>query len=144
MLPTNVSLEGVDCGNIDSVRLVLASVLPVTYPPSFYKDLVQGKVAGLVASIQGRAVGCVAWRQEEGLLHVLALGVLATHREKGVATVLLERCLKGAAGAFLYVQTDNTEAVQFYSKRGFKVTQTVEGYYKRVTCTKAFKMELCN
>ena len=141
MLPI-ASLETVNSGNIDRVKVVLASVLPVSYPPSFYRDMVQGKVSSCVATIKDRTVGCVAWTCEEGLVNVLALGVLATHRERGVATLLLERCLEGATGAYLYVQTDNCDAVQFYSKRGFRVSQTVEGYYKRVNCTAAHKMEL--
>ena len=138
------NLDPVHSGNIDNVKVVLASVLPVSYPPSFYKDMVKGKISALVARIKDRTVGCVAWHNErEGLVHVLALGVLATHRQRGVASILLERCLEGSSGAYLYLQTDNTEALQFYSKRGFKVCQTVEGYYKRVACTTAFKMEQC-
>ena len=142
MLPVNAALEPVNSGNIDRVKVVLASVLPVSYPPSFYRDMVQGKVSALVAILKDRTVGCVAWTCEGGLVNVLALGVLATHRERGVATQLLERCLEGAIGGYLYVQTDNTEAVEFYKKRGFSVTQTVEGYYKRVACTQAYKMEM--
>ena len=135
-------LEPVNSGNIDNVKVVLASVLPVSYPPSFYKDMVKGRISALVARGKERTVGCVAWQNDrEGLVHMLALGVLATHRQRGVATMLLERCLEGSSGAYLYVQIDNTEAVQFYSNKGFKVCQTVEGYYKRVSCTTAYKME---
>ena len=128
--------------NIDGVKLVLASVLPVSYPPSFYRDLVQGGITGRVAYYKERIVGCVAWVHEAGVVHVMALGVLATHRERGVATQLLEKCLEVGTGAYLYVQTDNTEAIQFYKRRGFIVTQTVQQYYRRVTCTTAYKMEL--
>lgn len=142
MLPVSVTLDTVNSSNIDRVKVVLASVLPVSYPPSFYRDMVQGKVSACVATLKDRTVGCVAWTCEAGVVNILALGVLATHRERGVATLLLERCLEGATGAYLHVQTGNNEAVQFYTKREFTVTQTVDGYYKRVACTQAYKMEL--
>ena len=136
----NVELHQIDSGNIDQVKVVFSCVLPVSYPSSFYRDMEKGKLYGRLAVIKRRAVGCVAWTYESGVVHVLALGVLATHRLQGVATQLLEACLMDSKHAYLYVQANNP-AVQFYSKRGFNVVKTVEDYYKRVSCTTALKME---
>ena len=102
MMPVNAALEPVNNGKIDRVKVVLDRVLLVNYPPSFYRDMVQGKVSAFVALVKDRTVGCVAWISEAGLVNVLALCVLATEkRERGVATQLLERCLLGATGAYL-------------------------------------------
>ncbi len=55
----------------------------------------------------------------------------------GTGTRLLERTLKKAAQdpnvevAVLHVQTSNDEAIRFYEKNGFRVTSTIEGYYKK-------------
>ena len=33
---------------------------------------------------------------------------------------------------YLHVQTTNQEAVEWYTKRGFVIEQTVEGYYRNI------------
>ena len=33
---------------------------------------------------------------------------------------------------YLHVQTTNQEAVDWYTKRGFEIEQTVEGYYRNI------------
>ena len=95
-----------------------------------------------MATIGDKIVGCVVIREESLVkVHILALGVLVLHREKGTASRLMEECLQGIEEAYLHVQTDNQTAIQFYKQRGFVVTETVPDYYKRVTCTEAVKME---
>ena len=52
-------------------------------------------------------------------------------------TRLLDRTLRKAEEdpnieeAVLHVQTNNEEAIRFYSKFGFEVSQTIPGYYKK-------------
>ena len=52
-------------------------------------------------------------------------------------TRLLERTLAKAAAdpniveAHLHVQTSNEEAIRFYKKFGFTVTETMHGYYQK-------------
>ena len=67
--------------------------------------------------------------------------MLVLHRENGIATKLLERCLRSPGKTILFVQTNNTAAVQFYSNRQFKICSTVEKYYRRLECNAAYKME---
>ena len=105
-------------------------------------------------------MGCIIWETlEDGSLHLLALGkvlivgqvlsihiltpsgVLVLHRENGIASMLLERCVRASPKTTLFVQTNNTAAVQFYSKRQFKICSTVENYYRRLDCNAAYKME---
>jgi len=88
-------------------------------------------------------VGGIACRFEKSgsrvRLYIMTLGVLAPYRGRGVGQRLLVRALTEAAketevdDVYLHVQVSNTEAVEFYKKFGFEVTETVVGYYKRLT-----------
>lgn len=42
------------------------------------------------------------------------------------------------ASILLHVQTSNEEAVQFYSKYDFKISETVEKYYSKIEPTSAY------
>jgi ribosomal protein S18 acetylase RimI-like enzyme len=37
------------------------------------------------------------------------------------------------ARVFLHVQTSNEDAIAFYKKFGFTITETIKDYYKRIT-----------
>ena len=136
----NLDVSPIEKKNLDRVKFIMNSVLPVTYPDSFYKNLSIGKYSGLVAEMRGKSVGCIIWERDQGKTNILALGVLVLYREKGVASILLSKCLDDCKEAFLHVQSDNNDAIQFYKHRGFRVEQTLPNYYRRVTCTEAIKM----
>jgi len=136
----NLNVSPIEKENLDRVKFILNSVLPVTYPDSFYKNLSNGKYSGLVAEMRGKSVGCIIWERDQGQTNILALGVLVLYREKGVASILLSKCLDDCKEALLHVQSDNNDAIQFYKHRGFRVEQTLPNYYRRVTCTEAIKM----
>ena len=136
----NLDVSPIEKKNLDRVKFIMNSVLPVTYPDSFYKNLSNGKYSGLVAETRGKSVGCIIWERDQGQTNILALGVLVLYREKGVASILLSKCLDDCEEAFLHVQSDNDDAIQFYKHRGFRVEQTLPNYYRRVTCTEAIKM----
>ena len=137
----NIRVSPIEKENIDRVKFIINSVLPVTYPDSIYKNLSDGKLSGLVAEMGGKSVGCIIWKKDhQGKTNILALGVLVLYREKGVASILLSKCLDGCKDAYLHVQTDNIDAIQFYKHRGFRIEQTINNYYKRITCTDAFEM----
>lgn len=136
----NLNISSIEKANLDRVKFILNSVLPVAYPDSFYKNLSTGKYSGLVAEMRGKSVGCIIWERDQAQTTILALGVLVLYREKGVASILLSKCLDDCKEAFLHVQTDNSDAIQFYKHRGFRIEQTIHNYYRRVTCTEAFKM----
>ena len=136
----NLDVSPIEKKNLDRVKFIMNSVLPVTYPDSFYKNLSIGKYSGLVAEMRGKSVGCIIWERDQRKTNILALGVLVLYREKGVASILLSKCLDDCKEAFLHVQSDNDDAIQFYKHRGFRVEQTLPNYYRRVTCTEAIKM----
>ena len=136
----NLNVSSIEKANLDRVKFILNSVLPVAYPDSFFKHLSTGKYSGLVAEMRGKAVGCIIWERDQTRTNILALGVLVLYREKGIASILLSKCLDYCKEAFLHVQTDNSDAIQFYKHRGFTIEQTIHNYYRRVTCTDAYKM----
>ena len=136
----NLDVSPIEKKNLDRVKFIMNSVLPVTYPDSFYKNLSIGNYSGLVAEMRGKSVGCIICERDKGKTNILALGVLVLYREKGVASILLSKCLDDCKEAFLHVQSDNDDAIQFYKHRGFRVEQNLPNYYRRVTCTEAIKM----
>ncbi len=57
----------------------------------------------------------------------------------GVGTRLIDRCISLVTSslpevqfAYLHVQYDNADAIEFYKKFGFEVGETVENYYPRL------------
>lgn len=42
---------------------------------------------------------------------------------------------------YLHVQSNNEEALEFYKKHGFVVSETCENYYPQFEVTDAFKLE---
>ena len=65
----------IDQDNIDRVKIILNSVLQVSYPNQFYKQITSGKYRGKVAKIKEKLVGCIVWEVcENGDIQVLTLG----------------------------------------------------------------------
>jgi ribosomal protein S18 acetylase RimI-like enzyme len=72
-------------------------------------------------------------------LYIMTFGVLAPYRNRGIGNALLNWVLKdlckdrlGLEAVYLHVQISNTEALEFYKKAGFEITETIENYYKRI------------
>lgn len=72
-------------------------------------------------------------------LYIITLGVLAPYRGMGVGARLLEKSLSvvetslpEVKEACLHVQSNNEEAIAFYSKFGFQVKETIKDYYRRL------------
>jgi len=71
-------------------------------------------------------------------LYIMTLVTLASYRRRGVGRALLESVLKYAKedlkvqSVYLHVQTSNDAARKFYESFGFKIQETIKGYYKRI------------
>ena len=140
---STLTLAVVEQHNVSRLQVLLAGVLPVSYPDAFYKSIVKGKVCAVLAQEGERVVGGMAWSTEGDHIHLLALGVIGQCRRRGVASRLLEHLMQQEhLPVFLFVQTDNTDAIEFYKAKGFQSVATVENYYRRVTCTAAHRMQL--
>ena len=143
LCPSALTLVRVEQHNVSRLQVLLAGVLPVGYPDSFYKSIVKGKVCAVLAQEGDRVTGGMAWNTEGDHIHLLALGVIGQCRRRGVASRLLEHLLQQEhLPVFLYVQTENSDAIEFYRAKGFHSVAPLENYYRRVTCTAAHRMLL--
>jgi len=128
--------------SINQLQVVILSTLPVAYPPSFYSSIIKGRNIAYLASIEGKVVGCVVWREEENGSHLLSLGVYVLHRRRGVGAALLNLFIKQCFSkeTFLFVNVDNTDAILFYQHFGFKPVEKVERYYRGLLNNTAIRM----
>jgi len=72
---------------------------------------------------------------DQATLRILMLAVDDGRSGKGVGSALMDKCMEFAKGRMmssivLEVGTDNKEAIDFYSNRGFKMTGILTGYYR--------------
>src|SRR5215831_8335685 len=78
---------------------------------------------GLLAEDSEGAIGLALYRVSDAACEIVAL--LSHHERRGVGTALLERAVHIARGAgcrrvWLVTTNDNTGAVRFYHRRGFR------------------------
>ena len=139
-------LRPIDANNVGTLRVLNRTILPVQYKDKFYRDVIGYPEEVRQMAYKGdNVVGAVCCRVEDHpsgsgkRLYVMTLGVLAAYRGYQVGTQLLEHVLDHAAkemrevkSVYLHVHTANEDAVSFYSKFGFKVTETIPNYYTRV------------
>ncbi|CAF1883096.1 hypothetical protein HID58_045260 [Brassica napus] len=68
-------------------------------------------------------------------VYIMTLGVLAPYRGIGIGSKLLlnhvlDMCSKqNVSEIYLHVQTNNEDAINFYKKFGFDITDTIPDYY---------------
>lgn len=98
--------------------------------------LVDPRIIGLGASVDGAFVGVVLVRSVADEAEILTILVDAAMRRRGVADRLLSAGLaeaagRGAAAVFLEVAADNTAALGLYRRNGFVEIGRRRGYYRR-------------
>ena len=71
----NLIVVEANVDNLDKIQIILNSVLPVNYPPVFYKNIKSGKYCGYVGIVQERIVGCVIFEEDLDTIQILALGI---------------------------------------------------------------------
>jgi ribosomal-protein-alanine acetyltransferase len=128
------------------VTKLASETLPEQYNPSlfnfFYETFPQGFiVAEKAREIIGFIVG-VKTNPEN--LKILMLSVSKSHRKQSIGSELLKRFLKEVKNAKqieLEVRTDNKEAIHFYQKHGFEITDKIANFYQNNE--DAFTMKKC-
>ncbi len=84
---------------------------------------------------RGDVIGALcAARLGPGRATVSLLAVDSRHRRAGVGSALLENLdracfMNGIATLQLEVRTTNSDAVRFYSRRGYRVAEVLPGFY---------------
>jgi N-alpha-acetyltransferase 50 len=145
-----VEIGDVTPANIEQLKTLNVSALPVRYSTKFYKDLLNNVPPQYIkfAFWNGFTVGAICCRVEDHKneetgtkgkrLYIMTLSVLPAYRRRGVARFLVDHVLTSAAkdnsinDVYLHVQTSNEDALGFYEKLGFLKGEKLEGYYKRV------------
>lgn len=133
--------------DIPEVIKVNMLTLPEHYSDYFYYEiLTEHPQTFIVAELKGNIVGYIMCRIEYGLSHVRRFGLarkghiisvatLNEHRAKGVGSRMVQHALEemkkaGCREAYLEVRVSNEGAIKLYEKIGFKLTNTLQSYYK--------------
>lgn len=71
-------------------------------------------------------------------VYIMTLGVLAPYRGLGIGTKLLNHVIdlsskQNIGSIYLHVQTNNEDAINFYKKFGFEITDMIKNYYTNIT-----------
>ncbi|KAL6980166.1 N-terminal methionine N(alpha)-acetyltransferase NatE [Sarracenia purpurea var. burkii] len=138
-----ISLDGVRDKNLMQLKKLNTALFPVRYNDKYYADALASGEFTKLAYYSDICVGAIACRLEkkEGgavRVYIMTLGVLAPYRGLGIGTMLLNHaldlCSKQNIGEiYLHVQTNNEDAINFYKKFGFEITDTIHNYYTNIT-----------
>ncbi|CAI6005636.1 unnamed protein product [Closterium sp. NIES-65] len=143
---SHVSLDGVRDKNVGQLRKLNAAMFPVKYQEKYYSDAMAAGEYTKLAFYSDVHVGAVACRLEREVgsgggvkVYIMTLGVLAPYRRLGIGSLLLQHVLSqceaegsGVREVYLHVQTNNEDAIAFYSRFGFAITDTIKNYYRRL------------
>eukprot|EP01135_Chromosphaera_perkinsii_P008133 Nk52_evm1s1133 gene=Nk52_evmTU1s1133 len=145
-----IDLGDITPHNIKQLKLLNSVVFPVSYNEKFYKEvLTMGEFAKL-AYYNDIMVGAVCCRTEpvenssDKHLYIMTLGCLAPYRRQKIGSDMLKHVLKqcekdkNIKSIYLHVQISNDEAIDFYKKFGFEITETKKDYYRRIEPADAY------
>lgn len=136
------------------LRQINNAVLPSRYSDKWYNDALEVGALAQLAFFDNKCVGAVRCAVDQPHFHaagtqmsdssperkiyIMTLAVLSPYREYGIATLLIERILAegqelGIHEVYVHAWTENTEAIEWYEKRGFtKSDQPLKGYYRKM------------
>ncbi|KAG6739324.1 N-alpha-acetyltransferase 50-like [Populus alba x Populus x berolinensis] len=139
----SISLDGVRDKNVMQLTKLNVALFPVRYNEKYYADALASGDFTKLAYYSDICVGAIACRLEkkEGgavRVYIMTLGVLAPYRRLGIGTKLLNHVLdlcskQNISEIYLHVQTNNEDALNFYKKFGFEITDTIQNYYTNIT-----------
>ncbi|KAL9376280.1 hypothetical protein Peur_030400 [Populus x canadensis] len=139
----SISLDGVRDKNVMQLTKLNIALFPVRYNEKYYADALASGDFTKLAYYSDICVGAIACRLEkkEGgavRVYIMTLGVLAPYRRLGIGTKLLNHVLdlcskQNISEIYLHVQTNNEDALNFYKKSGFEITDTIQNYYTNIT-----------
>ncbi|KAJ6820387.1 N-alpha-acetyltransferase 50 [Iris pallida] len=144
-MKTTISLDGVRDKNVMQLKKLNMALFPVRYNDKYYADALSSADFTKLAYYNDICVGAIACRIEkkEGgggavRVYIMTLGVLAPYRGLGIGTKLLNHVLdlsakQNISDVYLHVQTSNDDAIAFYKKYGFEITDTIHNYYTNIT-----------
>ncbi|XP_076961111.1 uncharacterized protein LOC143637656 [Bidens hawaiensis] len=139
----SVSLDCVLDDNLTQLKKLNSILFPVRYNNKYYADVLASGDFTKLAYYSDTCVGSITCRLEKkddgaARVYIMTLGVLAPYRGLGIGTQLLNHVLdlsskENVSEVYLHVQTNNEDAINFYKKFGFEITETIRNYYVRIT-----------
>ncbi|KAB2629375.1 N-alpha-acetyltransferase 50-like [Pyrus ussuriensis x Pyrus communis] len=137
------SLDGLRDKNVMQLKKLNTALFPVRYNDKYYADALASGDFTKLAYFSDICVGAIACRlekKENGAVrvYIMTLGVLAPYRGLGIGKQLLNHSLdlcakQNISEIYLHVQTNNEDAINFYKKFGFEITETIQNYYTNIT-----------
>ncbi|CAD5125917.1 DgyrCDS14099 [Dimorphilus gyrociliatus] len=148
----HIELGDITQHNVNQLKRLNQVIFPVTYNNNFYKDVLEVGSLAQLAYYNDIVVGGVCCRVDKSQdgqkkLYIMTLGCLAPYRRLGIGTVMVEHvlgiCEKDGTynSVYLHVQVNNDDAIEFYKKFDFEVTEKRENYYKRIEPPDAYVLE---
>ncbi|CAN6992359.1 unnamed protein product [Brassica oleracea var. botrytis] len=134
----SLSLDGVRDKNMMQLKKLNTVLFPVRYNDKYYADAISSGEFTKLAYYSDICVGAIACRLETKggtmRVYIMTLGVLAPYRGIGIGSKLLNHVLdmctkQNVSEIYLHVQTNNEDAIKFYKKFGFDITDTIPDYY---------------
>ncbi|GMI94729.1 N-terminal acetyltransferase 50 [Hibiscus trionum] len=131
-----ISLEEVREKNLMQLRKLNSDLFPVAFPDEYYDFALASGEFTKLAYYNDICVGAIASsveKKEDGAnrMYIMSVGVLPPYRGLGIGGKLLKHvldlCLKQhIPEIYLHVMTNNEEAIKFYTKFGFEITETLK------------------
>lgn len=122
--------------DLDAVRTIAREQLHETYSEELFRYFFEDHPGCfLVAEEKGRIIGFIlSIPQDYSMLRIIMLAVKGKWKKRGFGSRLLSEAegyaaLRKLHTIVLEVSTENAEAIDFYTNKGFKVTGVLRGYY---------------
>ncbi|OVA00521.1 GNAT domain [Macleaya cordata] len=139
-----ISLDAVRDKNMMQLKKLNTALFPVRYNDKYYADALASGEFTKLAYYSDICVGSIACRLEKKdggaarVVYIMTLGVLAPYRELGIGSKLLNHVIdlcskQNISEIYLHVQTNNDDAINFYKKFGFEITETIQNYYTNIS-----------
>ncbi len=136
-MPEGIAIRRVEGKDISRIKTIADSRLREEYSFDLFNFFFEKHPeCFLVANVGNDIIGfIVGVPLDNTTLRIMMLAVSMEFNMKGIGSSLLEASLNYAKGRMmtsivLEVGTENSDAFDFYSKRGFKVTGLLPKYYK--------------
>ena len=142
----NVCICDLSSNDVDQVLQIENSYnLNIHSKDSVLKELNNDNFKYFVAKIDNKVIGFIAFSHTLDI-EIEAIAVDKDHTNKGVATLLLNKCfefakLNNIKNIFLEVRESNDKAINLYVKNGFYKTNSRERYYDNLEDAIIFKKE---
>lgn len=140
----NVCICDLSSSDVDQVLEIENSYnLNIHSKDSIFKELNTKIFKYFVAKIDNKAIGFISFSHTLDI-EIEAIAVDVYYTNKGVATLLLNKCFEFAKqnnikNIFLEVRESNQKAINLYIKNGFYKTNSRERYYDNLEDAIIFK-----